>query len=112
MLSNTNESGVIRGHHWRIQGGARDAYPPGSKFPPQENLDPPLVNGILTTHCAVGIRSTIVGITDLVTCSRVTNFRFGHVSGTQHATITSGSKVSSITDYKMAQTDILIINIP
>ena len=66
---------------------------------------------ILTAHCTLLIRSTIVWITDLVTCGRVSSFWFGHISSTQHATITSSSKVSRVTDYKMAQTYILILNI-
>ena len=82
VLSNTNGSGVARGHH-----------------------------GILTAHCTLLIRSAIVGITHLVAGRRITNIRLGHISGTQHATVTSGSKVSGVTDYKMAQAVILILNI-
>ena len=54
-------------------------------------------DGLLTALCTVGIRSTRLGITDLVTGYRVTYFRFGHVSGTQSTTSTTCPKVSSIT---------------
>ena len=55
---------------------------------------------ILTTHSAVFTRSTWLFVTDLVTGCRITYFRFGHVSGTPSTTITSGSKVYSVTDFK------------
>ena len=54
----------------------------------------------LTTHSTVLTRSIRFRTTHRVTGCSVTYFRFGHVSGTQSTTITSGSKVSSITYWK------------
>ena len=55
---------------------------------------------ILTTHCSVGTWSSRHGITHRVTGCSITYFRFGHVSGTQSTTITSGSKVPSVAHCK------------
>ena len=63
----------------------------------------PFADVLLTALCVLVIRSTRIRITDLVTCCCITSFRFGHASGARFTTITSGSKVSSITDCKIGE---------
>ena len=48
--------------------------------------------------CALVIRSTRHGITNLVTGGSIAYFRFGSVSGTQHTAIASVPKEAGVTD--------------